>query len=258
MSNGMLGSIEKLKGSENYVTWKFAMENYLCHEGLDSYISSVSDASTGATGSTTSSADPAKEKKAKSVLNLSIDKTVFVHVASAKTAKEVWNKLKTTYEDVGMGRKIGLIRTIVNTKLESCDSMESYVSEILTAAHSLTEIGFAVPDDWLAIFLLTGLTEEYGPMIMALENTTAALSSDSVKTKLLQEKKSSPSESAFYSKNRPKKTQRKDIICYSCRKKGHVSKQCKEREGGSSEKSKQVAAFSAIFLVVNSKSRIGT
>lgn len=38
------------------------------------------------------------------------------------------------------------------------DSMESYVSQIMTATHSLTEIGFAVPDDWFAIFLLTGLT----------------------------------------------------------------------------------------------------
>lgn len=191
---------------------------------------------------------------------LSIDKSIFVHVAAAKTAKEVWSKLKSTYEDVGMGRKISLIRTIVNTKLELSDSMESYVSEIMTAAHSLREIGFTVPDDWLAIFLLTGLTEEYGPMIMALENTTTELKSDSIKAKLLQEKKLSSSENAFFAKNRAKKSHRKDIICYSCRKKGHTSKQCLEK-GNSSDKSKHTAAFSAhaLFLSGNfEKSDCGT
>lgn len=247
MSNGILASIEKLKGSENYVTWKFAMENYLCHEGLDSYI--ADDTTSTTSTSSTSQQDPAKEKKAKSLLILSIDKTIYVHVSTAKTAKEVWKKLKATYEDIGMGRKISLIRTIVNSKLESCDSMESYVSNIMTASHSLTEIGFAVPDDWLAIFLLTGLTDEYGPMIMALENTSAALTSDGVKSKLLQEKKSLPSESAFYSKNRVKDTQRKDIICYTCRKRGHTSRQCRQnKQNSSGEKSKNTAAFSAVFL----------
>lgn len=64
------------------------------------YISS--EDSTSSRGNETT-VDPAKEKKAISILILSIDKSIFVHVATAKTAKEVWKNLKATYEDVGMG-----------------------------------------------------------------------------------------------------------------------------------------------------------
>lgn len=36
MSSALLASIEKLRGRENYSTWKFAMENYLAAEGMSS------------------------------------------------------------------------------------------------------------------------------------------------------------------------------------------------------------------------------
>lgn len=58
-SNGILSSIEKLRGTENYSTWKFAMENFLAHEGLEKCIVET-DAETDAT----------KNKKAKSILIL--------------------------------------------------------------------------------------------------------------------------------------------------------------------------------------------
>ena len=38
ISSGILSSIEKLRGTDNYPTWKFAMENFLAHEGLDKCI----------------------------------------------------------------------------------------------------------------------------------------------------------------------------------------------------------------------------
>lgn len=236
MSNSLLASIEKLKGSENYVTWKFAMENFLNHESMEKCIAE--------TGTET---DEDKVKKAKSVIILSIDRKLFVHVAKAKTALEVWQKLKSTYEDVGMGRKISLIRQIVNTKLEKCDSMDSYVSEIITASHSLTEIGFAVPDDWLAIFLLTGLTDEFGPMIMALENSSAKITSDNIKAKLLQEKKPETAEGAFFGKNKPNKFNTTDIHCYYCKKKGHKAFRCPEKSTDNGHGA-TAGAFSAIFL----------
>lgn len=41
MSSSILSSIEKLKGRENYSTWKFSMENYLALEDLSSCISKM-------------------------------------------------------------------------------------------------------------------------------------------------------------------------------------------------------------------------
>lgn len=152
----LLSSIEKLRGRENYSTWKFSIENYLALEDLTDYLTAEKVD------------DTKKDAKAKSAIILSIEKHNYVHVTTAKTAKEVWTKLKTTFEDTGAVRKVTLMRKIVNTKLSDCNSMEMYVTEIISTAQRLNEIGFTVADEWLAIFLLAGLSDEYLPMIMAM------------------------------------------------------------------------------------------
>ncbi|RYX80990.1 hypothetical protein EON73_05065, partial [bacterium] len=174
MSSNILAAIEKLKGRENYSSWKFSMQNYLELEDLAKCIDGTET-------------DAKKNARAKAALNLSIDKTNFVHVKSAKTAKEIWDNLQSTFEDKGAVRKVTLMRTIANTKLENCESMDVYVSDIISTAQKLTDLGFEVPDEWLAVFLLTGLSDDYLPMIMAIESSDRQLTSDSVKTKLLQE-----------------------------------------------------------------------
>lgn len=247
MSTSFLASIEKLRGRDNYSTWKFSIENYLDLEDLSKCI-------------TDEETDAKKNAKAKAAINLSIDKVNFVHVKSAKTVKEVWENLKTTFEDKGAVCKVTLMRKIVNTKLESCDSMDVYVSEIMSTAQKLTEVGFEVPDEWLAIFLLSGLNDDYMPMIMAIESTDKKLSSDSIKTKLLQETNSTTnSEKAFFAKGRLN-NKRKEIICYSCRQKGHKSTSCPEKpkksDGKKSQKQEKngksdEVAFSAVFLSGN-------
>lgn len=245
MSTSYLSSIEKLKGRENYSSWKFSMENYLALEDLSKCI----------LGTET---DEKKNAKAKAALNLSIDKINFVHVKSAKTAKEIWTNLQTTFEDKGAVRKVTLMRKIANTKLENCESMDVYVSEIISTAQKLTDLGFDVPDEWLAVFLLSGLSDEFLPMIMAIESSDKALSSDSVKTKLLQESTSTTAsdEKAFFAKNRNSFRKNGGIICYKCKQKGHKSFNCPENATKSNDKrpsnfdknTKKPTAFSAVFL----------
>ena len=174
MSSSLLSSIEKLRGRENYSSWKFSIESYLALEDLSKCI----------TGEET---DAKKNAKAKAAIILSIDKVNFVHVQGAETPKDVWKRLMDTFQDTGAVRKVTLMRKIVNTKLENCESIDVYVSEIMSTAHKLNEAGFTVPDEWLAIFLLSGLSDDYLPMIMAMESTDKKLSSDMVKSKLLQE-----------------------------------------------------------------------
>lgn len=109
------------------------------------------------------------------------------------------------------------MRKIVNTKLESCESMDMYVSEIMSTSQKLTDLGFTISDEWLAVFLLCGLTEEYQPMIMALEGLGKTLSSDSIKTKLLQETTTntvpvSEQKQRFRNKNRYQREEQ-SIVC---------------------------------------------
>lgn len=70
---------------------------------------------------------------------------------------------------------LSIDKSIVNTMLDKCSSMESYVSDIISTAQKLSDVGFEVSDEWLAIFLLAGLNDEYSPMIMAMESSGKTL-----------------------------------------------------------------------------------
>ncbi|CAK9809139.1 hypothetical protein ANTQUA_LOCUS5901 [Anthophora quadrimaculata] len=172
-TNNQLELIEKLSGRENYATWRFAMQMYLQHEELWDCIES---------GSGT---DVKRDTKAKTKIILSVDPTNYVHIQEATTAKEVWDKLSSTFDDSGLTRRVGLLRDLCNTSLTGCQNVEEYVSKIISTAHKLRNIGFMVDNGWLGTLLLSGLPESYQPMIIAIERSGMKITSDSVKAKLL-------------------------------------------------------------------------
>lgn len=101
-----------------------------------------------------------KLTKAKAKLILCIDPINYSHIQSANTAKEVWEKLQTSFEDSGLTRKVSLLRTMATTQLEKCNSVEDYVNEIITTAHKLSGLGFPVSDEWIGTLLLAGLPKK--------------------------------------------------------------------------------------------------
>ncbi|KAK9731497.1 protein of unknown function (DUF4219) [Popillia japonica] len=122
-----LPSIEKLSGRENYNNWAFAMQAYLEHEDLWSCIVDIPDT-------------PEQLKwdaKAKSKIIMMVHTANFVHITSGKTAKEVWEKLRETFQDYGLCRKVGLMRKLILTKLNDCSSMEEYVSTVVGTSQML-------------------------------------------------------------------------------------------------------------------------
>lgn len=114
--------VKTLKGSENYHTWQFAMINYLELHDLENCIVAKENYPNFPV-----EVKPDRLKKAKSTLVLGVEELIFVHIRTAKTALEIWTKLKNMYEDNGLLRKIGLLRTLISVLLESVTSMQSYV-----------------------------------------------------------------------------------------------------------------------------------
>ena len=62
--------------------------------------------------------------KAKSKLILLIKPINFAHIQSCNTAKEIWDKLRLTFEDSGLTRRVALIRTMNSSKLENFANIE--------------------------------------------------------------------------------------------------------------------------------------
>ncbi|CAH2102026.1 unnamed protein product [Euphydryas editha] len=245
-NNGIL-SIPKLMGRENWSSWSFAVKAYLQHEDLYDCILTEPTPD-----------DPKSMKsdvKAKSKLILLVDPILYIHIQDAKNAKQLWENLTKSFEDSGLTRKVGLLKDLINTTLETSESVEAYVNKIMSSAHKLRNINFNVDEEWLGTLMLAGLPDTYKPMIMGIESSGVKISADMIKIKLLQEIKSIDSDTTvLYTKhskfNKPNnnKNQKKGPRCFNCNRYNHLSKDCwfkKNKKEQSNNNSGYVAVFSA-------------
>lgn len=210
--------IERLSGSDNYSTWSIAIRSLLEYHDLDDCIApSRSDASTA------KETDPEKLKKCKARIMLSLDK----HVQNCTSALQIWLKLREMYEDQGLSRRISLLRKLITSNLANSNSMDEYISDVIGTANKLNSIGFPISEEWTGSILLAGLTEEYKPFIMAVENSGAKITGDSIKSKLCEMSymnsgsKSSPS--GFFGKKKHQSSS-SSVVCFECNKNGHYHK----------------------------------
>lgn len=264
MSSNYLANVPKLKGRENYDDWCFAAQNVLVLEGMAACIQQKLSAEASA-------ADLANDAKAKAKLVLTIDPSLYVHIKQAVSAYELWNTLRTMFDDSGYTRKISLLRNLINIRLENCETMTQYVTQIVETGQRLQGTGFKITDEWIGALMLAGLPEKYAPMIMAIEHSGMEVSADVIKTKLmdmcLEVGTTSGSESAFIAKGTHRvrngnprsghsqnhKQTRSEmssvskmaIKCFRCKQSGHYKNQCPQAE---TVKRKQTNAFNAIFL----------
>lgn len=64
-----------------------------------------------------------------------------MHVQCRKTENEVWNKLKAAFGDSG------LLRSLVEARLETFDSIEEYVNVIMASVQKLRGIIFEISEE---------------------------------------------------------------------------------------------------------------
>lgn len=163
----------------------------------------------------------------------------YTHIREAKTAQETWKCLEKAFEDTGFARQVSLLRELVNTKLETCKSMNEYLNKIVSCVLKLKGAGSTISDELVAAFMLAGLTEEYRPIIMGIEGTNVKVTSEDIKTKLLHEELVSgkdTGETAMTARSYRKITK---IKCFECGKEGHIARNCRKRSAGNEDKKDQ-------------------
>lgn len=220
----------KLRGRENFEEWKFEMKNVLVLDNTWYAVEGYPD-----DDKTDTVSRHRRNMKALAKINLSVEKNVFPIVMNAETAAEAWTALGSAYEDTGLSTCLRLLNQLCLIKLVNFTSMENYVNEILRLNQQLTAMKRPVDDDFLAMVMLKGLPDNYEPMIMALEHSGQKLTSDVVKTKLMQDDKYgnsdnvSNSKNAYFSSNRSRK---KQPFCHVCKVIGHYKNDsCKPPNG---------------------------
>lgn len=190
--------------------------------------------------------DTDKQKKAKGRILLSIDESLYVHVENSRNAAEMWDKLENLFQNTGAMHKIGLIQKLINIRLENCESMSEYVSQISGAANKLNNIGLNIRDELVSAIMLAGLTEEFKPLTMGFEGSGIKTASDAVKTKLIDTAYQKESHCVFLGKNasKDKRSKNSDVRtpkCNKCGKKGHKSNQCRYTKDPKPNKNEKLA-----------------
>lgn len=232
-------SIEKLKGRENFDTWKLAAKSYLVLKGLwDCFkIESPNEKQLEA------------DLKARSELVLLIEPVNYSYVASKETAKGAWDSLVNAFEDSGNGRKVFLLQQLVSLKLNDCTSTEDYVNRMSVLAMKVRKAGLDVKDDIVGSLMLGGLPSEYKPMVIGLENSGKAITEDYVKNILLQEimPEKYDGENALAVKSKKKSLRKnKKVRCYECGE-NHYRRDCPKLVEKS--KPKELKCMLTSFLV---------
>lgn len=190
----------------------------------------------------------AGEQKAYSKLVLTIDPVHYVHIETATTASEIWDKLKTAFEDNGLTRRVGLMRALTTTKLSDCASADEYVTTLISTAHKLRNIGMQVADEWLGTMMLAGLPSDYEPMIMGIESSGIKITADFIKAKIIQDVRNvgANGEVALFGKrsNRGQPSKGKSNgKCFECDKVGHFARNCPEKKNKKTQQCKSVEAL---------------
>ncbi|XP_017467048.1 PREDICTED: uncharacterized protein LOC108359625 [Rhagoletis zephyria] len=153
---------------------------------------------------------------------LLIEPANYSYVQNCANAKAAWEALETAFEDNGVLRRMDLLKFVMRLELADCSSMEEYVNKMPCTQQKLDKSGTKIPGDI-----------EYRPMVMALANSGKALTTDLVRTNLLQEVRYESTNNdvvALISKkqknNRARKINKQAVVCFECNAKGHYANKC--------------------------------
>lgn len=213
--------IDKLRGRENYETWKITAQSYLTINGYWSCTKS-----TVSEGSASDVVE--KHERALAELILMIDPTIYSYIDGKTSIKEAWDTLAKAFSDSGTCRKVHLLQQWINTKLNDCNGMEEYVNKMTATWARLKSLGFKIDEEVGASIVLAGLPNEYKTMILGLEQVKENLTIDFVKNLLLQGSiaDDDTSSSAFLTKGKKKFNK---VKCFNCGG-PHFAKNCNQKK----------------------------
>lgn len=203
-------AIERLRGRENFDTWKRTAQAYLTINGywtcLKSEVTAASDYSI-----------KEKHEKALSELYLMIEPAIYPYIEGCDSLKKAWEAIASVFDDSGTCRKVFILQQWTSTKFNDCSSMEHYVNTMTSLWSKVRSVGFKIDEEVAASLLLAGLPAQYQPLIFGLENTKDKLTMDLVKNILLQGALpgDDASAGALFVKNK-KYSKKKPIKCYNC------------------------------------------
>lgn len=214
--------------SFNWSSWKFRMELLLIKEQLYDVVCN--------TKPETPPADwDKKDGAARATIGLALDNDQLCHVMAARTAKDMWDALRSYHERDSLTNKIHVMRKLFTMQLAENGNMADHLVKVSELVQRLVAMGEDIKEHWIIAILLSSLPRSYDGLITALETRSEEqLKQEYVKGRLLDEWKrrcdfaDSDTEKALAASARGGVRRKK--ICYCCKNEGHFWRDCPKLE----------------------------
>ena len=201
------------------------------------------------------------EATVKQMIAASVPDSVFTQIKGSTRAKDVWDALRALYEGRTSMIVADLHRQIQTLRCGEDDNVRTHFEAMANLREQLAAMGTTIPDEEYTSVLLSSIPRSYDGNTSAMSTTVAltnARLTSSTVVKLLTDeydrrtlragKQDGNDEALTADASKKKKTSKKDVECFNCKKRGHMKADCwapgggKEGQGPKKKKDKDSAA----------------
>ena len=267
--------IEHLNG-RNYQSWKYNMKLVLMERGLWRFIEGTEVAPVSGTATAAAiNAYRLRSDKVYSLIALSVEKNLQVHISTTTDPKTAWETLKNQFECISIAQVVRLNRRFYAATMDEGTDILEHLTYMTTLAEQLREMKEEISDKKFVTVVLGSLPPSYDNFISSLnthkiedlkwENVKAALIEEHLKRTEKDEKQTKFSrqnealfstkgngllkskDPQFNSKNHGSNYRRNaqerasNVRCFKCGKLGHIVRNCPLNKNSSSHQSNSFA-----------------
>ncbi|VFQ96458.1 unnamed protein product [Cuscuta campestris] len=237
--------IEKFDGTD-FSWWRMQIEDLLVQKDLDVVL--------GDKPEKMSDADWAGlDRKAMSVIRLSLTKNVAFNIPKETTAKGIMEALSNMYKNPSTANKVFLIRKLVNTRMKNGTSVTEHINKLNSILARLLSVGIKFDDEVQALLLLSSLPDTWSETVTAVTSSAEpdGFTFEKIRDLVLGEdvRRRSSGESSKESLNivrgrgnnrgsgsknrrrsRSKTRDSSGVTCWKCKEVGHFRNQCPKED----------------------------
>jgi gag-polypeptide of LTR copia-type/GAG-pre-integrase domain/Zinc knuckle len=247
MEESNSGTMIKLTSS-NYDIWKSRMEDLLYCKDAYAPLTGMKPVDTS------DEVWKVSNRKIIALIRQCVDDSVYHHISIEIDAKDLWEKLESLYERKTAQNKAFYIKKMVNMKYQEGSSVSDHLSQFQDCVNRLSTMKMVLDEELQPLILLSSLPDSWETLVVSLSNSvpngivTLAMVKDSMLNEELRHKElgitsessalvienrgrsthrtSHDDDKRDKSKRRPKS--RKGIVCYYCKKSGHMKNECQK------------------------------
>ncbi|VFQ79061.1 unnamed protein product [Cuscuta campestris] len=108
------------------------------------------------------------DRKAMSVIRLSLTKNVAFNILKEKTAKGIMDALSNMYEKPSAANKVFLIRELVNTRMKNGTSVTEHINKLNSILARLLSVDIKFDDEVQTLLLLSSLPDSWSGTVIAV------------------------------------------------------------------------------------------